>query len=166
MKKNKQQAYEDFYTKLRGKIRRQLNSWQKKKEGKRKTAYHNLVELLLVLPDIFHLSVKLFFDKKVPSGNKGALLAGIVYVISPIDFIPDVIPVAGWVDDLIVIALALNKFLDTDDEVVADAVKKYWAGEENIFKIIKHIIEVADSAVKFLPKELMKIARDIFRAAK
>lgn len=161
-----QQQYEDFYTRLRVKIREQLDSWQKKREGKKKTAYAKLVELLFALPDLFHLSVKLLFDKKVPPENKGALVAGIVYVISPIDLIPDVIPVAGWVDDLIVIALALNKFLDTDDGVVADAQKKYWAGDEDVLKAIKRIIEVADSAVRFLPKELMKMTRDIFKGAK
>jgi len=161
--KNKERMYDDFYKKLRRKIERQLNSWKRKKRGKKRTPYDVLVELLFLLPDLFHLGVKLLFNKNLPSKNKGALLAGIVYVVSPIDLIPDVIPIAGWVDDLIVMAMALNRFFDTEDKRVAGAVKKYWAGDEDVFKIVKHVIEVADSAVKFLPSELMKMIRGIFK---
>jgi len=88
---------------------------------------------------------------------------GIVYVVSPIDLIPDVIPVAGWVDDLIVIAMALNTYLDTKDKQIAKVVKRYWAGDGDVFSTVKHIIEVADSAVKFLPSELMKMIKSIFK---
>lgn len=40
--------------------------------------------------------------------SKGALLAGILYVMSPLDLLPDYLPVIGWVDDLVVAILALN----------------------------------------------------------
>lgn len=29
-------------------------------------------------------------------------LVAVIYIISPIDFIPDIIPVVGWIDDLFV----------------------------------------------------------------
>lgn len=32
--------------------------------------------------------------------NPIILVLGILYVLSPIDFIPDVIPVIGWLDDI------------------------------------------------------------------
>ena len=37
-----------------------------------------------------------------------AIILAIIYVVFPIDLIPDVIPVIGWLDDLIVIGLALG----------------------------------------------------------
>ncbi|MBB6581600.1 YkvA family protein [Ralstonia solanacearum] len=37
------------------------------------------------------------------------LLVG--YVVSPIDLIPDVIPVIGWVDDIVLVPLALHALL-------------------------------------------------------
>jgi len=161
--KSSEQMYDDFYKKLRRKIRMQLNSWRKKRKGKKRTPYELLVEMLFLLPDLFHLAVKLFFDKNVPAKNKGTLLAAIVYVVSPIDLIPDVIPVAGWVDDLIVIAMALNKFLDTEDKRIKDAVDRHWAGEEDVFEVVKHIIELADSVVKFLPKNVIQRIKDMFK---
>lgn len=37
------------------------------------------------------------------------ILAALAYIVSPIDLIPDFIPVAGWGDDLVVLLLALNQ---------------------------------------------------------
>jgi uncharacterized membrane protein YkvA (DUF1232 family) len=37
-----------------------------------------------------------------------AIILAIIYLIWPVDFIPDIIPVIGWIDDLIVIALAIG----------------------------------------------------------
>ena len=37
------------------------------------------------------------------------ILAALAYIVSPIDLIPDFIPVAGWADDLVVLLLALNQ---------------------------------------------------------
>lgn len=41
--------------------------------------------------------------KEAPVVNPIILVLGILYVLSPIDFIPDVIPVIGWLDDIGVI---------------------------------------------------------------
>lgn len=37
------------------------------------------------------------------------ILAALAYIVSPIDLIPDFVPVAGWGDDLVVLLLALNQ---------------------------------------------------------
>jgi len=36
----------------------------------------------------------------------------VLYVISPVDLIPDVIPVIGWVDDLVLVPLAIRWMLN------------------------------------------------------
>ncbi len=43
---------------------------------------------------------RFFRDKDAPLSGKLFVIATIVYVICPIDFIPDVAPVIGWLDDL------------------------------------------------------------------
>ena len=37
-----------------------------------------------------------------------AFLLGIAYLVSPIDIVPDVIPFAGWIDDLVVVTAVLR----------------------------------------------------------
>ena len=46
-------------------------------------------------------------DKDTPMSARLAALGVIVYVISPIDIIPDFIPILGWIDDLIIIPVGL-----------------------------------------------------------
>lgn len=41
------------------------------------------------------------------------VLACIVYVLSPIDLVPDVIPIGGWADDVLAIALTIGKLMDS-----------------------------------------------------
>ncbi|RYG61544.1 MAG: DUF1232 domain-containing protein [Alphaproteobacteria bacterium] len=47
------------------------------------------------------------WDKDTPTAARVAALGVIVYVVSPIDIIPDFIPFLGWVDDLVVIPLGI-----------------------------------------------------------
>ncbi len=37
------------------------------------------------------------------------IAAAALYILSPVDLIPDIVPVAGWADDLVVLLLALNQ---------------------------------------------------------
>jgi len=43
---------------------------------------------------------------------KAIIIGAIIYVISPIDAIPDFIPVVGWVDDIGIVGLAMKKLND------------------------------------------------------
>lgn len=45
------------------------------------------------------------FRPDVPLRSKFLLVAGIVYLVSPIDLLPDVIAGVGWIDDLIIVPL-------------------------------------------------------------
>ena len=46
----------------------------------------------------------------------GILLLTAIYVVSPIDFVPDVIPILGWLDDLGVIGFACSALSKMGDE--------------------------------------------------
>lgn len=45
-------------------------------------------------------------DPQVPWHAKATGIAAIIYLISPIDLIPDVMPIIGWLDDLAMLPLA------------------------------------------------------------
>lgn len=56
-------------------------------------------------------------DTRIPERDKKVLLALLVLVISPIDLIPDWIPILGQLDDIVIISLILDylfKVLDSD----------------------------------------------------
>ena len=85
---------------------------------------------------LFFSMLKDFFTKKykeVPGGTIAAILGTILYIFSPIDIIPDVIPVIGLVDDAAVVALCL-KFVSLD-------VEKYKAWKEKSAKLDKEYSE-------------------------
>lgn len=159
----KKQEFHDFYHKLRNKVNKNIEDWKKKSRG---TPYEKMVGYLLFLPDLFYLMLKMLFDKDVPTENKGALVAGLVYVMSPIDLIPDYIPIAGWIDDLVVSILALNKYMDIEDPVTRRKIEEYWLNDEDFFKTFKHLLDMADEAIEFLPKKFLKLFKGMLERAR
>jgi uncharacterized membrane protein YkvA (DUF1232 family) len=153
----------DFYQRLRRRIRGQLARRRAKSGRKNPTAYERLVGFLALLPDLFHLAVKLLFDRSVPARKKAVLVATVMYVVTPIDIIPDVIPVVGWLDDLVVLALGLRPFLDSKSEAVRAAVTRHWAGDQDVFEAVQHILAAADAAARFLPKKFMNMVRRVLK---
>jgi uncharacterized membrane protein YkvA (DUF1232 family) len=51
--------------------------------------------------------VRYFRDREASILGKLFVLAAVVYVISPVDLIPDAFPVIGWLDDMGVMSLAV-----------------------------------------------------------
>src|SRR5438874_2082894 len=67
------------------------------------------------------LVVRLLRDPRVPLYLKFIPFASLIYVVLPIDFIPDVIPVLGQLDDLGVVLLAIEAFfMMAPQDVVAE----------------------------------------------
>jgi len=83
-------------------------------------------ELALVLPNLIRLFAGLLRDGRVPLRAKIVLALATLWLASPIDLIPDFIPIAGQFDDAIVAALALRFILRTTDSAV---VRQHWRGD-------------------------------------
>ena len=92
---------------------------------------------------LFHLRVRLLFDKEVSSKDKTILAAVIAYFVSPIDLIPEAIMgMFGYMDDIALSALALNGLVNRTNEIL---VRKYWAGDQDVLDVIRQILEIADN---------------------
>jgi len=65
-------------------------------------------EALRLLPDLVRLLRRLAVDRSLPRGVRIRLWLLLGYLLSPIDLVPDVIPVLGYADDVVVVALALR----------------------------------------------------------
>lgn len=140
-----------FYEKLRSTI----DGYSNKKLGDKG---NEVVQYLLLLPDLFMLICRLTVDKRVPVGKKVFLGAVLTYLISPIDFIPDFIPVIGYTDDLVLAVFALNNLLNDIDQNI---ILENWSGKDNILDVIQNVIK---SSEKFLDKNILnKIKRWIWK---
>src|SRR3954452_6672649 len=106
---------------------------------------------LMFLPNLVRLLGRLLKDSRVPKPEKALFLAAIVYVISPLDFIPDVFPFIGQVDDIYVVALTLTRLISRTNE---DVVRENWSGGGDIVALIDSITSLAPS---ILPKRISRI---------
>lgn len=74
----------------------------------------------------------------VPAGTKAVIMGALGYLIAPLDFLPDLLPVLGYTDDLVAITFALIKVQGYIDEDVERKSKKLLAkifGEEAVNKL-------------------------------
>ena len=96
-----------------------------------------LGELLRVIPDVVRLVRRLLGDRAVPIGAKVALVVLLVWLISPIDFIPEFIPVLGPMDDVVVAVLVLRY---VRSKVGLDGLRSRWPGTPDGFALLSRII--------------------------
>jgi uncharacterized membrane protein YkvA (DUF1232 family) len=66
------------------------------------------LEMVTRLPMYARLGADLARDPDVPATAKASLVAAGVYAISPVDLVPGIIPVAGQMDDLAALLLAIR----------------------------------------------------------
>ena len=85
----------------------------------------SLRDLLRLAPDVARLLKRLATDRTVSIGVRIWLAVLLVYLVSPIDLIPDFIPVLGYADDAIVVAIALRF---ATRRAGSDAVERHWPG--------------------------------------
>jgi uncharacterized membrane protein YkvA (DUF1232 family) len=83
-------------------------------------------ELATLLPNLLMLFRGLLRDPRVPRSAKLWLGLAVVWIASPIDLIPEFIPIAGPLDDVIVAALVLRHLLRRTDRSV---LFEHWRGD-------------------------------------
>jgi uncharacterized membrane protein YkvA (DUF1232 family) len=83
-------------------------------------------ELALLVPNLALLFKDLLRDPAVPRGPKIALAIGVVWLISPIDLLPEFLPVLGPLDDAVVAALVLRYLVRRSGPEV---VRRHWRGD-------------------------------------
>ena len=84
-----------------------------------------MTQLLRVLPQLVRLIARLVTDPMLPRAAKVALAAVMVYLASPLDLVPDFIPLLGYLDDALLAAVLVDGLLNYVDRAL---VLRYWPG--------------------------------------
>jgi uncharacterized membrane protein YkvA (DUF1232 family) len=125
---------------------------QSKPTRKEKTQLKGrMSSFLMFLPNMFTLLGRLLKDSRVSLADKALFAGAIIYVIMPLDFIPDFIPFVGQVDDIYLVALSLLRLLNRADESV---VRENWSGGGDIVSLANSIAGIAPM---FLPKRVTRV---------
>lgn len=84
-----------------------------------------LRDALRLLPDLVRLLRRLVGDPALPRGVRIRLVLLLGYLLLPVDLVPDFIPVVGYADDAIAVALALRSVVR---RAGPDALARHWPG--------------------------------------
>jgi uncharacterized membrane protein YkvA (DUF1232 family) len=107
-----------------------------KEKEKRPMTYDPSVNMFRNLFIKLRLTWLLLWDFRVPLWIKGTFIASVAYIISPLDFVPDVVPLLGQIDDLGVLMIGMNMLMEMSPaEIVAEHMetitgKTAWQMEE------------------------------------
>lgn len=129
----------------------ELTTKNEKQKIKKREAKGRMKNLLMFLPNMFTLLGRLIKDGRVPLAEKTLFAAAIVYVIMPLDFIPDVIPFVGQIDDIYLVALTFLRLINRTDETI---IREHWTGGGDIVSLAN---SAASLAPMLLPKRVARV---------
>lgn len=107
--------------------------------------------ILLFIPNMVMLCARLMTDSRVPKTEKALVAGAVIYAIIPLDFIPDIIPFVGQIDDAYLIAVTLMRLVDRTD---ARVVREHWKGGGDVIALIE---AMARTTAKLLPKRIRRV---------
>jgi len=96
------------------------------------------MDLVLVLPRLLKMLRRLWRDPDLPVGEKALLAATAAYLASPIDLIPDSIPVLGQLDDLLLIVLVLRLLAR---RLGPEKLRAAWDGPGDVVELLETVEE-------------------------
>jgi uncharacterized membrane protein YkvA (DUF1232 family) len=95
-----------------------------------------LKEAASLLPDLVRLISRLARDRSLPRGVRLRLWLVLAYLASPLDLIPDFVPIVGYADDAIIVALALRSVVRTAG---AEALERHWSGSPEGLAVVRRL---------------------------
>lgn len=104
-----------------------------------------LADAARLLPDLVGLVRRLARDELLPRSVRLTLwlLAG--YLLLPFDLVPDVVPVLGYADDAIVVAIALRRVVRVAGP---DAVTRHWQGSPAGLAVVRRLAGLERGAAR------------------
>ena len=97
----------------------------------------SLRELVAVVPDLLRLLRDLVGDRTTPLDVRIVIVVLVAWIVSPIDLIPEFIPVLGPADDVVVAVVALR---DVRRRLGSPALSDRWPGSPEGFDVLARVI--------------------------
>ena len=101
--------------------------------------------------DLIKLLGRLVKDPRVPRRSKVVIGAALAYLVSPVDLIPEFVPVVGFADDILLVSYAVNHLITVAGE---DVVLEHWDGPRDMLELVRSVLEVASDLV---PPQLKRL---------
>ena len=108
-------------------------------------------DVVLLLPNIIKLVSRLLKDRRVPRRSKIILGLAAAYVASPVDLIPEIVPVIGWADDVIIMLFAIDHLIDRAGPEIID---EHWDGPVDLLSLTREAMGVSRAV---LPKGFVQM---------
>ncbi|GKV71118.1 DUF1232 domain-containing protein [Arthrobacter sp. KFRI-F3372] len=93
----------------------------------------SMKDALRLLPDLLRLVRRLAADRTLAAGVRVRLVLLLAYLLLPIDLVPDFVPVIGYADDAVIVALVLRSVLKRAGPGV---LERHWPGSPAGLEII------------------------------
>lgn len=110
--------------------------------SRRSTSPVTLREALRLLPDVLRLTRRLAADPTLPRRVRWRLWLLLGYLALPIDLVPDFLPVIGYADDAVIIALVLRSVVRAAGP---DALARHWPGTADGLAVIQRLCRIEDA---------------------
>ena len=102
----------------------------------------SLREAVRLLPDTLRLVRRLAADKAIPRSTRWALWLLLVYLASPIDLIPDFVPVVGYADDAIITSFVLRRVIRRAGR---DRLLEHWPGSADGLAMLTRLLRLPEA---------------------
>ncbi len=99
----------------------------------------SITDALRLLPDVVRLVSRLARAPEIPRRVRVALFVLLAYLVSPIDIVPDIIPVLGYADDAVIVALTLRWVAR---HAGADALERHWPGTPEGLDAVRRLTRI------------------------
>src|SRR4026208_1631558 len=109
-----------------------------------------MANLILFIPNLLVLCGRLLVDGRVPAKERLLVAGAIVYALVPLDFIPDMLPFVGQVDDAYLVALSLLRLMTVTEPGV---VREHWRGGGDVVELVGSTALIAK---KLLPPKIRR----------
>ena len=94
-------------------------------------------ELVGVVPDLVRMLRDIVRDPTAPADVRVVLVGLLVWILSPIDLIPEFIPVLGPLDDVVVAIVALRY---VRRRLGSDGLRARWRGSDDGFTLLTRVV--------------------------